>query len=78
MPATRGGAAWNRKPSGGTWSNPVRCSTIGIPAASSALCAGRSPPLVSSMFTESMPTRTAPCSTSQAAASAVTNGWPLP
>src|SRR5215207_319243 len=35
MPWIRGGAAWNRKPSGGSWSRRVRCSTTGIPAARS-------------------------------------------
>ncbi len=35
----------NRAPVGGSWSRLVRCSTIGIPAASKMLWAGRSPPL---------------------------------
>ena len=43
MPRTAGGAAVNRKPVSGSWSRPVRCSTIGIRAASSQLCAGRRP-----------------------------------
>ena len=45
-----------RAPVGGSSSNPVRCSTMGMPAASSRLCAGRSPPAageMSSMLTAS-------------------------
>ncbi len=60
MPAIRGGAALKQKPVVGSWSRPVRCSQMGMPAASSALCAGRSPLLMSSMLSESMPTRVAP------------------
>jgi len=78
IPATIGGAALNRKPSCGSASSPRRCSTIGMPAASSVLCAGRAPSAVSSMLSESMPTSAAPCSASQAAASAVRYGWPVP
>ena len=43
MPATLGGAAVKRNPVGGSAPRPVRCSTIGMPAASRALWAGRSP-----------------------------------
>ena len=48
MPTTGGGAAWKRKPLAGSWSSPDRCSAIGMPAASSAVCTGRDWPLVSS------------------------------
>ena len=56
MPRTAGGAAVNRNPVSGSSSRPVRCSTTGIRAASSQLCAGRRPVCVESMFSESMPT----------------------
>ncbi len=64
MPRTAGGTALNNAPSKGSWSRPVRCSTTGIPAPSSTECAGRAPVVVSSMLTESMPTRATPPSTS--------------
>src|SRR5215207_7707299 len=48
----RGGVAVKRAPVAGTRSRPVRCSTTGIPAASSSECAGRSPSAASSMLTE--------------------------
>src|SRR5262249_39602836 len=45
MPATGGGAAWKRKPSGGSWSSPHKCSTIGMPAARSAVRTGPARPV---------------------------------
>src|SRR5215468_5628840 len=57
---------------------PAQCSTIGMPAASSAVCTGRAGPLVSSMLTESMPTSAACRSTSQSAAAAVRKGFLVP
>jgi len=42
-PSTRSGAAVNHAPAGGSCPRPVRCSTTGIPAASSSECAGRRP-----------------------------------
>ncbi len=67
MPSIRSGTDVNEAPVGGSWSSPVRCSTTGMPAASSSVCAGRSRSAVSSMLIASMPTRAAPCSASQAA-----------
>jgi hypothetical protein len=52
----RGGAAVNQAPAGGSCSRPVRCSTTGMPAASSSVCAGRSLSAVSSMLSASIPT----------------------
>ena len=43
MPATLGGAAVKRKPVGGSASRPVRCSTIGMPAASRSAVRRASP-----------------------------------
>ena len=40
-PSMRSGAAVNQAPAGEAWPRPVRCSTTGIPAASSRECAGR-------------------------------------
>lgn len=37
-PSIRNGTAVNRAPVGGSWSRPVRCSTIGTPALSSSVC----------------------------------------
>lgn len=70
-----GEAGWRRgkaRSGGGSCSSPVRCSTTGMPAASRSVCAGRCPLLVvSSIFTASIPTRRASCSTSQRAPASV-------
>ena len=71
MPRTAGGAAVNRKPVSGSSSSPVRCSTTGIRAASSQLCAGRRPVWVESMFSESIPTSAGFADTRNSTASSV-------
>ena len=65
MPATFTGVAVNVAPWLGTDCRFVRCSTMGIPAASNRLCAGRSLPAVESMFSESIPTKATPASISE-------------
>jgi len=59
IPRTFTGTAKNRNPASGSSRRPHRCSTIGIPAPSSRVCAGRAPSAASSMLSESMPTRAA-------------------
>ena len=76
MTRTFTGTAKKRKPELGSASRRVRCSTIGMPARSSALCTGRSPPSVSSMLSESMPTSATRAETSRAATSPARKGWP--
>ena len=60
MPLTLGGTAEKRKPLSGTAARLVRCSPIGMPAASSMLWTGRERVRVSSMLWLSMPTKAAP------------------
>ena len=60
IPSTRCGTAKKSNPSAGSVSRPVRCSMIGISAASRIVCTGRSPVCVPSMLTESIPTSVAP------------------
>ena len=50
---------------------------IGMPARSSVVCTGRSPPTVESMFSESMPTHATPAATSAFGGRAVRYGWPV-
>ena len=60
MPLTGAGTAKNLNPAFGKKSRLHRCSTIGIPAPSKIVCAGRVPSVLSSIFRESMPTSAAP------------------
>ena len=57
MPTIAGGTAKNVNGRPERASSPRKCSMIGIWALSNAVWIGRSPVRVSSMFTESMPTR---------------------
>jgi hypothetical protein len=77
MPLILTGTAVNLKHATGSSWKLQRCSTIGIPAARSAVCTGRAPPEVSSIFSESIPTSTAPCSLRKSAAAPVRNECPL-
>ena len=63
-PRIAGGTAVKVAPVAGSPSKPVRCSTTRMPAANRTVWAGRCPVVVSSMLTESIPTRAAPRSTS--------------
>jgi hypothetical protein len=74
MPLTLTGTELNRKPSVGRAPRFVRCSQIGIPAASRVEWTGRSRLAVSSMLSESIPTRTAPWWRRWRAAGSVRNG----
>jgi hypothetical protein len=73
-PAMAGGTAKKRKPLAGRPSSAARCSTIGIPAARSVVCAGRSESCMLSMLAQSMPTSATPCWTRFAHASPVRYG----
>src|SRR5262249_17270475 len=59
-PAMAGGAAVKRKPEAGSSASAVRCSTMGMPAQSRVVCAGRSGSSMSSTFAQSIPTSAAP------------------
>ena len=50
VPAIGAGTAWKRNPRVGSRPSPVRCSPIGIPAPSNALCTGRARTDVSSIL----------------------------
>src|SRR6266545_3904662 len=76
IPTTFTGTALNRTFSIGRAARLVRCSQIGMPDASRVEWTGRSPLLVSSMLSESIPTSVAPSSTRWCAASAVRKEWP--
>jgi hypothetical protein len=75
MPTTFTGTANTSKGWSGSAPRLVRCSTIGIPASRSSEWMGRSPVEVSSMFTESMPTRPTPAATRWRAVSSCSDGW---
>src|SRR5262245_42296794 len=70
------GTAKKRLPRSGRASSPRRCSTTGISCPSRTECTGRSRVAMPSMFSESMPTRTAPARTSRSASSPVRCGCP--
>ena len=71
VPVTGAGTALNQAPSTGTAARFVRCSQIGMPAASRPECAGRVRSAGSSMLSESMATIAAPSRTSRSTAAAV-------
>src|SRR2546429_76141 len=78
IPRTLTGTAKNRNPASGNSRKPHKCSTIGMPAPSSSVCAGRAPSLASSMLRESIPTSAARAATRCSAAARVRKGCPVP
>ena len=69
-------SALNRIPTVGKEVRFVRCSHIGMPARRRVEWTGLLPSLVSSMLSESIPTRAAPLSTRCCAAASVRKGCP--